>query len=152
MENGRDRKISESVARFSLAGCTSARGIGEKKRNVNVFSLLYSFSHFSSSSLSSFSRYTLVFSRILLSSLKFLIPALLRSSIFITLASLTSVFFPFFSTPELLVFLLLEALLLTHACILFFIFYSCLLPHSVFSYPFCLLISISSILILIYYY
>lgn len=63
MENGRGRKRLGSVARFSLAGCTPPveRGIGEKKeRNVNAFSLLYSFSHFSSSPLSPLPRGTLI--------------------------------------------------------------------------------------------
>lgn len=141
MENGRGRKRLESVARFSLAGWAppAERRIGErKKRNVNALSLLRSFSHFSSSSLSPLprgtpSRYTLiVFNRFLLSSLKFLSFSfsLLRPSIFITLASLTSVSFSFAfrSWAVLLVFLLLEALLLTYACTLYlsFIFVYCL--------------------------
>lgn len=111
MENGRGRKRLGSVARFSLAGCTPPppveRGIGEKKeRNVNAFSLLYSFSHFSSSPLSPFcceallSRYTLVVLCSFLLSVRFLIPALSYPFIFITLTSLTSV--PFLSLSTFL--------------------------------------------------
>lgn len=148
----------EECGTFSpLAGCTSGRKRNwreRKKRNVNALSLLHSFFHFSSSSL---------------------LP-LLQLSLAIRLLSV--VFFPLrgfsfpryffhFHHPSLLwprclllspatleqcfLFPLLETLLLTHACILSFN-PSFLFTHSAFLCPFCLLISISSVLILILYY
>jgi len=117
----------------------------ERKKNVNAFSFLYSFFHFSSSLLpllqDTLSRYTfVVLARAhFLPSLRFLIPALLCPSIFIILTSLTSVsfFFFFHSWVVLLIFLLLEALLLIHARTLFDPLFLFVTSLCIFSYPFC---------------
>lgn len=172
MENGRGRKRLGSAARFSLVGCKyppplpprQEEELERKKETLMLFPLLYSFSHFSSvfpfasATRHSIPLYTSSFSSPF-SSFFFKIFHLrvtpsfhFYPSCIFDLGFLFFFFFP--SIPVvLLVFLLLEAFYpLFTLLVLFFILYSCLLPHTAFSYSFCLLTSISFILILTYHY